>query len=221
MTYSKSDSVLGVIQMAAFTVQINVHTLEGSVDRLTASCHSMACIIAVSGSLQRTPRGPPPTDPWYWNWLVYHWLYSLHQLYIRGTLFGIVSCFLAHSFAPAYRKATPPQKQNVPTILSDRRKESGKKQGKLGGSMNLWVEKETETVSFSKETFSKELVPLFVEQTTSSPSSSFLFLPILFSLPYSTIILIMFRQLNMPALTTAQIWGNWLICTIINVGLSP
>lgn len=161
----------------------------------------------------------PPTDPWYWNWFVSHWLCSLHQLYTHATLFAIVSHFLVHSTTPAYSKATLPQKQNVPTISSEERKKIEESREKLGWSMNLWDENESENVSFSKETFTKELVPLYVEQTMSSPS--FLFSSILFSLPYSTIILIMFRQLNMPALTTAQIWGNWLICTIINVGLSP
>lgn len=69
-------------------------------------------------------------------------------------------------------------------------------------------------ISFSKGSFTKELVPLHIDNGLQ-----------LFSLlPHpssSTIILIMFRQLNMPALMTPQIWGNWLICTIINVGLNP
>lgn len=149
------------------------------------------------------------------------WSYSLHQLYIHGTLFAIVSLILALSSITAYGIATPPQKQTVPTVSFNKKKKK-KAEGKLGWSINLWDKKESENVSFFvKGNFHQRACPTLHRTDDELPLFSFLFFPILFSPPHSTIILIMFRQLNMPALTTAQIWGNWLICTIINVGSSP
>jgi len=81
------------------------------------------------------------------------------------------------------------------------------------------MEKEVRMLhSFSKGNFHQRACPTLDRTNLELPPIT----PhILSSLPYSTIILIMFRQLNMPALTTAQTWGNWLICTIINVGFEP
>lgn len=71
--------------------------------------------------------------------------------------------------------------------------------------MNRWDEKESKNVSFSlKGKFHQRACPTLHRADDALPPFS----PILFSLPSSTIILIMFRQLNMPALTTAQIWGK-------------
>lgn len=185
--------------------------------RLTASSHCgftseppWVCCIRARG---------PPTDLWYWNWFVSHWLHSpaptVYPCYI------ICYC-LSLSGSPRHRclqqSKTPPQKQNVPK--ERKKKRSRRKQREIGMIHKSVGWKWKWECFFLKRNFHQRACPT-LRRTDNEPPPPFLFSSILFSLPYSTIILIMFRQPNMPALTTAQIWGNWLICTIINVGLSP
>lgn len=150
---------------------------------------------------------------------------SLEQLSDIEIDWSDIACFLFQQFVclrlvsgvltQSFMRAFSTQKDTVAKLS---KKEQEQEQEEKRDQLVCMIQKKTEDF-FSKESFVKELVPLHMNQLTSSlfsltpPSPSFF--------PSSTIILIMFRQLNMPALTTAQIWGNWLICTIINVGLSP
>lgn len=59
---------------------------------------------------------------------------TLHQLYICRSSFAIVSHFLTHFSALAYSRASPPQKQTVPTVSSGKKEKAKKNEsrGKIG-----------------------------------------------------------------------------------------